>query len=165
MANLILKWRYIKRGTPRYARHHVKYIATRDGVEKCDESWKFKKSTRAQDRLIQDLIKDFPSTKKTDEYESYCKEKNKYTATRFISKAIDDNVDLIAKRENYVEYIAKRPRVEKQGKHGLFTQEDGVIDLEKTAKEVAEHKDLVWTMVLSLKREDAVRLGYDNAEA
>lgn len=33
------------------------------------------------------------------------------------------NLDLIAKRENYVDYIAGRPRVERIGEHGLFTDE------------------------------------------
>ncbi len=165
MSNLIVKWRYIKSGTPKHAQRHVKYIATREGVEKTDESWKLRPATREQKRLINDLVKDFPNVKNTQEYTDFCKTENKYTATKFIGKAIDENVDLIAKRENYVEYIAKRPRVEKMGKHGLFSQTDTPIDLNKVAKEVAGHKDLVWTMVLSLKREDAERLGYDNANA
>ena len=58
-----------------------------------------------------------------------------------------------------------RPRVEKQGSHGLFTQNDEVINLSEVAKTVAEHEGAVWTTILSLRREDAERLGYDNAKA
>ena len=82
-----------------------------------------------------------------------------------ISRAIDDNVDLIGKRENYVSYIAKRPRAQRQGSHGLFTDADVPINLSKVAEEVANHDGNVWTHILSLRREDAARLGYDNAYA
>ena len=58
-----------------------------------------------------------------------------------------------------------RPRVEKQGAHGLFTQNDEVINLSEVAKTVAEHEGAVWTTILSLRREDAEKLGYDNAKA
>ena len=69
------------------------------------------------------------------------------------------------KQENYVGYIAMRPRVEKQGAHGLFTQKDSEINLAEIAKTVAEHEGAVWTTVMSLRREDAEKLGYDNAKA
>ncbi len=165
MAKLIVKWRYIQPGTPKHCSRHVKYIATREGVEKCDDSWKLKPATREQERLIKDLLKDFPTANKTHEYADFLKEKNKYNASAFISKTIDENIDIIGKKENYVEYIAKRPRVEKQGKHGLFTQLDEPIDLNAVAKNIAEHDGTVWTTVLSLRREDAERLGYNNAKA
>ncbi|MEE0968036.1 MAG: MobP3 family relaxase, partial [Clostridia bacterium] len=74
-------------------------------------------------------------------------------------------LDLIGKKENYVGYIAMRPRVEKQGAHGLFTQKDSEINLAEIAKTVAEHEGAVWTTVMSLRREDAEKLGYDNAKA
>ena len=78
---------------------------------------------------------------------------------------MEDYVDLIGKRENYVEYIAKRPRAERQGSHGLFTDEGIPINLSAVAKEVANHKGVVFTEILSLRREDAVRLGYDSGIA
>ena len=58
-----------------------------------------------------------------------------------------------------------RPRVEKQGSHGLFSQKDEAINLNAVAKTVAEHEGAVWTTIMSLRREDAERLGYDNASA
>lgn len=81
----------------------------------------------------------------------------KYAATR-------DGVERIAKRENYVDYIANRPRVQKVGMHGLFTAEDEPLALSKVANEVAHHSGTVWLPILSLQREDAQRLGYDNAQ-
>ena len=62
-------------------------------------------------------------------------------------------------------YIAKRPRAERRGAHGLFTDADIPINLSKVAEEVANHDGNVWTHIISLRREDAARLGYDNAYA
>ena len=78
MARMILKWRYIKAGTPKHGEHLVKYIATREGVEKCDESWKNQTATVEQQRLIEKLIRDFPEAKDSFEYQDYCESKTKY---------------------------------------------------------------------------------------
>lgn len=165
MARFILKWRYIKSGSPKHGENLVKYIATREGVEKCDESWKHQPATKEQQRLIKELINDFPDSAQSFEYQDYIAAQTKSTASEFISRTIEDNVDLIGKKENYVGYIAMRPRVEKQGSHGLFTQSDQAIDLPAVSKEVAEHEGAVWTTIMSLRREDAEKLGYDNAKA
>ena len=55
--------------------------------------------------------------------------------------------------------------MEKLGRHGLFSQSDDKIDLDAVAKQVTEHQGILWTHVISLRREDAERLGYNNAEA
>ena len=80
-----------------------------------------------------------------------------YIATRDGVELLDENADSI-----YMRYIATRPRAEKHGEHGLFGAEDAV-DLEKTLGELKAHEGNVWTIIYSLRREDAVRLGYDNA--
>lgn len=165
MAKLIVKWRYIKPGNTKHNQNLVKYIATREGVEKCDEGWKQQRATREQTRLIKELITEFPTLKNSHEYQDYIENPTKYSASQLIAKGIDENIDLIGKKENYVGYIAMRPRVEKQGEHGLFSSTDEPIDLNAVAKTVADHDGLVWTTVLSLRREDAERLGYDNASA
>lgn len=164
MARFILKWRYIKSGSAKHSTNLVKYIATREGVEKCDESWKHQPATVEQQRLIKELVSDFPNTVQSFEYQDYTSSPTKLTASEFISRAIEENVDLIGKKENYVGYIAKRPHVEKQGSHGLFTQADGEIDLQEVAKTVAKHEGAVWTTIMSLRREDAEKLGFDNAK-
>lgn len=165
MARFILKWRYIKSGSAKHNANFVKYIATREGVERCDESWKHQPATVEQQRLVKNLVADFPDSVQSFEYQDYISAPAKGSASEFITRTIEDNVDLIGKKENYVGYIAKRPRVEKQGSHGLFTQEDCEINLDEVAKTVAEHEGAVWTTVMSLRREDAEKLGYDNAKA
>lgn len=75
-----------------------------------------------------------------------------YIATR-------DGVALINSGGQYMEYIAERPR-----SHGLFSNAKNT-DLEKTMREVSSHTASVWTFIYSLKREDAVRLGYNSAES
>ena len=165
MAKFILKWRYIKSGSAKHSTNLVKYIATREGVERCDESWKHQPATQEQQRLIKELTNDFPDSVDSFEYQDYISKPTKSSASEFISRTIEENVDLIGKKENYVGYIAMRPRVEKQGSHGLFTQKDEVINLSEVAKTVAEHEGAVWTTIMSLRREDAERLGYDNAGA
>ena len=80
-----------------------------------------------------------------------------YIATRDGVELLDENADSI-----YMRYIATRPRAEKHGEHGLFGAEDAV-DLEKTLGELKAHEGNVWTIIYSLRREGAARLGYDNA--
>lgn len=166
MARIIFKWRYLKASASgKHSQNIVKYIATRDGVEKIDESWKSLPATKAQKELISQILSDYPDTADSFEYQDYEKEMTKGAATEFISQSIEDKVDLIGKRENYVGYIARRPHVEKSGSHGLFTDSDTPINLSAVAKEVADHKGIVFTEILSLRREDAARLGYDNGKA
>ena len=165
MAKIILKSRYLKTGSKLHSEHLIKYIALREGVQKIDDTWRYKPVSKEQKKLIAELTEEFPDTKNSFEYTDYLAHPSKGTASEFISRAIDDNVDLIGKRENYVSYIAKRPRTERHGAHGLFTDADVPINLSKVAEEVANHEGNVWTHIISLRREDAARLGYDNAYA
>ena len=82
-----------------------------------------------------------------------------YIATRDGVELLDEDADGI-----YMRYIATRPRAEKHEGHGLFGTEKHV-DLEKTMQELGAHDGNVWTIIYSLRREDAARLGYDNAES
>ena len=165
MAKIILKSRYLKTGSKLHSEHLIKYIAMREGVQKIDDTWRYKSVSKEQKKLIAELTEEFPDTKNSFEYTDYLAHPSKGTASEFISRVIEDNVDLIGKRENYVEYIAKRPRAERQGEHGLFTDRNVPINLSKVAEEVANHDGNVYTHILSLRREDASRLGYDNAYA
>ena len=83
----------------------------------------------------------------------------KYIATRDGVEILNENAEGI-----YMRYIATRPRAEKHEGHGLFGAEPHV-DLEKTMQELKTHEGNVWTIIYSLRREDAARLGYDNAES
>ena len=81
-----------------------------------------------------------------------------------ISTIIERNADVIGNRQNFVGYMAMRPGVQKRGSHGLFNEKDEPIILDRVANEIANHKGNVWSHVVSLRREDAIRLGYDNSE-
>ena len=108
MARLITKFGYIKPGAKTKPGNYSNYIATREGVEKIDDTMKSVKT--------------------------------------------------------YADYIATRPRAEKVGKHGLFTTEGVQVNLHKVSKELNDHEGNIWTVILSMKREDAVRTGYDSGE-
>lgn len=165
MAKIILKCRYIKSGGIKHSKNLINYIATRDGVEKIDDSWEHLPATVEQKRLIDEIVKDLPDTVSNFEYNDYITSPTRKNASEFISRAIEDNPEVINQRRKYVEYIAQRPRVEKRGSHGLFTDDNVPINLSKTSETVANHKGIVWTDIISLKREDAERLGYDNSYA
>ena len=165
MAKIILKWRYLKPGAKEHNENLVKYIAKREGVDKIDDSWKAEPVSQAQQKMIDDLLKEFPESKDSYEYQDYLRNPNKGNASEFITRTIEENLDQVDKRENYVQYIAKRPRVEKIGTHGLFTDENVPVHLNQVAEEVASHQGILMTQILSLRREDAARLGYEKGEA
>ena len=168
MPRLILKCPYLKGGTAKASAHLsnlVNYIATRNGVEKLTEKNRNLPSTAKQENLIEQIIKEFPGTKNLFEYDDYIRNKTIEYASEFISIALEQNLDKIGQRKNYVDYIANRPRVEKMGTHGLFTGGDDAIVLSRVADEVANHTGNVWTPIISLRREDAIRTRYDGAEA
>ena len=93
MAKFILKWRYYKPGSKdkKHKEHDVQYIATREGVEKCDESWKLIQATREQERAINNLTSKFPSSMQSQEYQDYCQTPNRYTASMLIEKICTEN--------------------------------------------------------------------------
>ena len=164
MPRLIFKCRYLK-NAPKHLANFIEYAATREGVEKVPDSTGLLPATKKQQRLIAEIISKLPDTAGLFEYEDYLKDKTRENALEFIAVALEQNLDLLGKRENYVGYIANRPGAEALGSHGLFTDADLPVVLSKVAEEVANHAGNVWTNVISLRREDAARLGYDNAKA
>jgi TPR repeat protein len=115
--------------------------------------------------LLRDLLSDFPEAKRYLEYEDYTANPTVENASELISTIIERNADVIGNRQNFVGYMAMRPGVQKRGSHGLFNEKDEPIILDRVANEIANHKGNVWSHVISLRREDAIRLGYDNSEA
>lgn len=167
MPRLILKCPYLKGGGGKVSTHLgnlVNYIATRDGVAKIDNKTKNLLVTEKQQKLIVQILKEFPECKNIFEYEDFIQNSTRENATEFITTALEQNFDRLGNRRNYVDYIANRPRVQKLGSHGLFTGNDDSLVLSKIADEVSNHTGNVWTPIISLRREDAVRLGYDCAE-
>ena len=115
--------------------------------------------------MLRDLLSDFPEAKRYLEYEDYTANPTVENASELISTIIERNADVIGNRQNFVGYMAMRPGVQKRGSHGIFNEKDEPIILDRVANEIANHKGNVWSHVISLRREDAIRLGYDNSEA
>ena len=159
MARLILKSPYIK--STGGASGYLRYIATRERVELIPDDHP---PTRKQEQLIAKLVKDFPDSKALYEYEDYLTKPTKVSASAFITLALESNWDAIHESDQYMKYIATRPRAERIGTHGLFGDDDAV-SLEKAMEELESYTGNVWTHIISLKREDAARLGFDNAAA
>ena len=161
MAGLIVKSPYLKCGGGNSVSGYLRYIGTRERVEILPDD---RPPTRKQEQLIKKLVKDFPGVKKLDEYSVYETKSTKAKASAFITRALEENWSQVHQTDGYMKYIATRPRAERLGDHGLFGDEDAV-DLEQAMGELDQYTGNVWTHILSLKRADAARLGYDNAKA
>ena len=108
MPKIIVTSRYVKPNAHKKFGNYIKYIATREGVEK-------------------------PVPKQ------------------------ESNQEL--DREIFMNYLDSRPN-----SHGLFSEKGTPIVLDKAAKEVASHSGAIWTHIVSLKREEAERMGYIDLE-
>ena len=157
MVRLIQKSGYIKAGS---ASGYMKYIATRERVEKLEGS---SPVTKGQRQLIENLLRDFPDAAELEEYSDYCSATTTGSASSLISAVLDTNAHRLTDRDGYMKYIATRPRVERHGEHGLFSIRP--VSLDAALREVEQYTGNVWTFIWSLRREDAARLGYDRAES
>ena len=175
MARLITKFKYLKPDARTSVGGYARYIATREGVElnrgislpdtfqeigtRADQP-----PTEKQERLIQQLLKDFPDCKDSLEYEDYLTLPSMASASEFIGRCMEDNFFKIHSREGYIQYLATRPGAEREGEHGLWGASDEPLDLDTVGHKVAHHGGNVWTHIISLRREDAVKTGLENAE-
>lgn len=167
MPRLIFKCPYIKGGTSAACAHlenYVQYMATRNGVERIDPGCDGWQATKRQKEMIKQILRDFPLSRGMFEYEDYLVTPTRSNASEFITRALEDNYDRIAKMDNYLNYIATRPRAQRIGSHGLFTGAEDSLVLAQIAEAVAMHPGNVWLPIISLRREDAARLGYDKAD-
>lgn len=155
---LIQKCGYIKAGG---GGAYMKYIATREGVEIIEND---APATKKQQALIADVLHDFPDSEELFEYKDYIGKPTAGNASVFLSAALDRNAHTSHDGDMYMKYIATRPRAEKHGDHGLFGQVLHV-DLDAALRELEAHEGNTWTVIYSLRREDASRLSYDSAEA
>ncbi len=158
MARLIQKTGFISRKS---ADGYMKYIATREGVEVLTGKGP---TTEKQKELVAKLLKDFPDVRDSFEYEDYKQAPTLHTASALISAALDSHMQNLQSENGYLKYIATRPGAEKHGAHGLFGREENT-DLTAAMHDLTAHDGNVWTIIYSLHREDAERLGYNNAAA
>ena len=165
MAKIIVSSKFIKTPSNKNIGKLVRYIGTREGVEKVAKGKDNSKATKSQQDLILKAIETAPESWDYPELKDYFDNPTKANATEFLDAFYECNAEKIDGVKKLMNYYAERPTVEKLGAHGLFSQTDDKIDLDKVAEEVANHNGVVWTHVVSLKREDGERLGYNNAKA
>lgn len=165
MAKIIFTSRYIKNPAKVNAGKLIRYMGTREGVEKLPNGIDNKPPTKKQRELICECITALPESLMYPELKMYQEQETRYTASEFLDAFIERNADRIDGVKKLVKYYGERPGVEKLGKHGLFSPTDDKIDIDKVADEVSNHEGILWTHVISLRREDAERLGYNNAES
>ena len=164
MAKLITKFKYLKPNARQSVGGYAKYIATREGVEKIDKSFNFVPSSVKQKNLIQKILKDFPDSRTGLEYEDYIKNPTVCNASEFITRALEDNAYEVMQIKTYADYIATRPRAERFGTHGLFTDDGVQVKLNEVSRNLNQYGGNVWTVIISLRREDAERLGFNTGE-
>ena len=158
MARLIQKTGFISRKS---AGGYMKYIATREGVEVLTGKGP---ATEKQKEMVAKLLKDFPDVRDSFEYEDYKQAPTLHTASALISAALDSHMQNLQSENGYLKYIATRPGAEKHGAHGLFGRQENT-ELTAAMHDLTAHDGNVWTIIYSLHREDAERLGYNNAAA
>ena len=158
MARLIQKTGFLGRKS---AGGYMKYIATREGVEVLTGKGPV---TEKQKEMVSKILTDFPDMKDSFEYEDYKQATTLHHASALISAALDSHMQNLQSENGYLRYIATRPGTETHGAHGLFGQEERV-DLDEAMRDLTAHDGNVWTIIYSLHREDAERLGYNNAAA
>ena len=163
MAKIIVSCRFQK--SAKDMADLIRYMATREGVEKLPNSKRFNIASSQQHDLILSVVKQFPESKKFLEYDDYYAMPTRENANEFLNAVAERYADRADELKGLVSYISNRPGVEKLGSHGLFTQFDMPIDLDTVADRVANHDGVIWTEVVSLRREDAERLHFNNAEA
>ena len=161
MARLILKSPYLQCDRNPSVSGYLQYIGTRERVELLPDD---RPPTRKQEQLVRKLVKDFPSSKKLGEYSDYETKPTKANASAFITRTLEENWSAVQQSDGYMKYIATRPRAERLGDHGLFGDEE-TVNLEQAMLELDQYTGNVWTHIISLKREDAARFGYNNARA
>jgi len=163
MAKIIVSCRYRK--NPKGIASLVRYIGTREGVEKMPDTGRYELASKSQMQLVQTVANKFPASKRFLEYEDYDRLPTKENAAEYLNAVAERYADRVDELKTLVRYISERPGVERMGSHGLFTQFDMPIDIDEVAERVTNHDGIVWNEVISLRREDAERLHYNNAAA
>jgi len=105
MPRLVSKFKYMKPGAGgKSIGGYAKYIATREGVEKLDDSQRYAPATAKQEQLIRRILREFPDAKQSHEYQDYQKEKTVGNASEFIIRTLEENMDQVADSKTYADY-------------------------------------------------------------
>ncbi|MGN0005278.1 MAG: MobP3 family relaxase [Candidatus Gastranaerophilaceae bacterium] len=163
MANIVLYSPYYK-GSENNMGGYARYLATREGVVVPRNENLNRPETTKQKNLIKKMLKDFPECTELLEYKDYISKPTIENASEFITRVFESNVQTEG-LGYYIQYMATRPGAEKIAKHGLFSDNGTQLVLSKVEKELNEYDGNVWTHIISIRREDAARLGFDNVKA
>ena len=145
--------------------NRASYIATRPGVEVLRGEQQDQPATKKQQAYIQRLLCDFPGAEELLEYEDYQASPTMQHANAFIRQVQEDFAEPMSRMENYLDYVSHRPGVQMDGEHGLWCADGKVRNLSQAVREVAKYTGSVWTPVVAIRREDAERLGYNDADS
>ena len=145
MPKIILRCNYLKNAPPSLLANFMNYISTREGVEKIDNTYGLLLATVKQKELIADILSKIEDADRMHEYYDYLQRPTRENATEFITQALENNLDIIARKKNYIDYLAYRPRVERIGTHGLFSNEGESIVVSHVAEEVAKVRQALRT--------------------
>lgn len=163
MPKIIVKIKHLK--ASKSVGNFVNYIAKRDSVDmSLNQKVLVGKPTKKQLDFIEKMLKEYPDGAESFEYEDYINNPTKQTASNLITHLSETNPDAFESNEIYLNYIATRPNVEMLSEHGLFGNDDDIV-LADARNEIINSKSVIWTPIVSLKPEDAIRLGYDKADA
>ena len=166
MARLIFISPYLKGGkNAKWLKNRTHYFATREGVvlpvttKDADAP-----PTKKQAEYIRRLTKNLPLCRELLEYEDYKAKPTRASAAEFIAQTYEQFIVPMDQRENYIDYVANRPGAQQQSGCGLWDVNGPVNSLHLVEKEVSHHAGNVWTPIVSLRREDAERLGYTDID-
>lgn len=102
---------------------------------------------------------------KPSTYENKTEEESDLVTKNTLRRENGEEIELPP--DSYLEYMSQRPSVEYNPNcsHGLFDI-NGAVDIEEAKRVVLENeKSIKWTPIISLRREDAERVGFDNRKA
>ena len=97
MPKLILRCNYLKNAPPSHLANYMNYISTREGVEKIDNTCGLLPATVKQKELIADILSKIEDADRMHEYYDYLQRPTRENATEFITQALENNIDIIAK--------------------------------------------------------------------
>ena len=165
-APIIVKWRYWNNGNcnSERAANYLRYIGTREGVEKFNDNTLKLPATVKQKNMIDQLLSDISKLNQCEKYLQYESEPTRGNASALISSALDNYPHLLDKK-TYLDYIATRPGVESLGANGLFSDEGKTLVMSEEREKLNRFKGRVNSIIISLSREDAEATGFNSAEA
>ena len=165
MARIIFISNYLRGGI--HASHlanRTRYFATREGVELLKDSDVEIPATKKQHEYVQRLVRGFPDAKDLVEYEDFSANPTQGNVHSFVEQVRELYIDQMDDAGKYIDYLANRPGVQSYGEHGLWDANGKVESLTRVMEEVSNHNGVVWSPIISIPREDAERLGYNDAE-